>query len=291
MKGIFSKTITYGRMIKFSHTVFALPFALAAVILAHRETRITWHMLLWIIMAMVGARSAAMGFNRLADASLDARNPRTALREIPKGTISRGQASVFVLASALLFVIASARLSMRCFLLSFPVLGVLFLYSHAKRFTWLAHLVLGFSIGMVPMAVGIALNGALSWKMGILSLALLSYIGGFDILYACQDVDFDKKEGLYSIPARFGIATAMRTSTVLHVLSVMCLASLYWLFPLGRVYLVFVGIIAGLFILEHSLVHPDNLTRIDMAFFHVNSIISVLVFIAVLTGDLMGGGL
>jgi 4-hydroxybenzoate polyprenyltransferase len=286
---LFSKAVIYSRMIKLAHTIFALPFALAAVVLAHRETPITGHMLFWIIMAMVGARSSAMGFNRLADASIDAKNPRTASREIPQGTISMGEASVFVLASVLLFVIASAKLSPLCFRLSFPVLGVLFLYSYTKRFTWLAHMVLGFAIGMAPLAVWIAVNGVLSWKIGVLSLALLTYIAGFDVLYACQDVDFDKKEGLYSIPARFGVAPAMRVSTILHILSVICLAGLYWLFTLSPVYLVFVGIIAGLFILEHALVHPDDLTRINMAFFHVNSIISVLVFVAVLAGDLMVG--
>jgi 4-hydroxybenzoate polyprenyltransferase len=289
MKTIFSKAVIYSRMIKLSHTVFALPFALAAVVLAHRETPITPHTLFWIVMAMVGARSAAMGFNRLADASLDARNPRTAIREIPKGTISLGEASVFVLASVMLFVIAAAKLSALCFWLSFPVLAVFFMYSYTKRFTWFSHIVLGFAIGMAPMAVWVAVNGSLSWKICILSLALLSYIAGFDVLYACQDVEFDRREGLYSIPLRFGVAPAMRISTLLHVLSVACLAYLYWLFSLSPVYLVFVGIIAGLFIIEHSLVNPDDLSRINMAFFHVNSIISVMVFIAVLSGELMAG--
>jgi 4-hydroxybenzoate polyprenyltransferase len=289
MTNFLNKTITYGRMIKFHHTIFALPFALAAIVLARRETPITGYMLFWVIMAMVGARSAAMGFNRLADASLDARNPRTEIRAIPRGTISTGEAFIFVLASALLFMVAAAKLSVLCFWLSFPVLGVLFIYSYTKRFTWLAHIVLGFAIGMAPMAVWVAVNDVISWKIGILSLALLTYIAGFDILYACQDFDFDIKEGLYSIPVRFGISHAMHISTALHILSVICLAGLYWLFHLSPVYLVFVAVIAGLFVVEHSLVHPDDLTRINMAFFHVNSIISLLVFAAVLAGDLLKG--
>lgn len=286
---ILSKTVIYSRMIKLSHTIFALPFALSSAVLANRVTPITLRMLFWIVVAMFSARSAAMGFNRLADASLDARNPRTAIREVPRGAISIVEVSVFVVVSAALFVIASAKLSTLCFWLSFPVLAVLFFYSYAKRFTWLAHLILGFAIGMAPMAVWVAVNGVLSWKIGVFSIALLSYIAGFDILYACQDVEFDKNERLHSIPARFGIAQALRISSFLHVLSVACLAGLYWLFSLSPVYMVIVGIIAGLFIIEHNLVDPQDLTRINMAFFHVNSIISLLVFAAILSGEMLRG--
>jgi len=289
MTNFITKTITYGRMIKFQHTIFALPFALAAVVLARHETPITARMLFWIIMAMVGARSAAMGFNRLADASLDARNPRTEIREIPRGTISTHEAAVFVLASVLLFMVAAAKLSVLCFWLSFPVLGVLFIYSYTKRFTWFAHIVLGFAIGMAPMGVWVAVNGVLSWKICILSLALLTYIAGFDILYACQDINFDLKEGLHSIPVRFGLKNALHISTALHVTSTACLAGLYWLFHLSPVYLVFVGIIAVLFVVEHLLVHPEDLSRINMVFFHVNSVISLLVLAAILAGDLLKG--
>ncbi|NTW78034.1 MAG: UbiA family prenyltransferase [Syntrophaceae bacterium] len=286
---IIPKIVSYSRMIKLSHTIFALPFALSAAILAHRVTPVTSQKLFWIIIAMFGARSAAMGFNRLADASVDAENPRTAVREIPRGVISKADASIFVVLSALLFMIAAANLSSLCFLLSFPVLAVLCFYSYAKRFTWLTHIILGFSIGLAPLAVWIAVNGDVSWKIGILSMALLTYIAGFDILYACQDVEFDRKESLYSIPARFGVVSAMRISSCLHVLSAVCLASLYWLFSLSPVYLVIVGIIAGLFILEHTLVDPHDLTRIDIAFFHVNSVISILVLAAVLSGEMLRG--
>jgi len=286
---LFTKAVVYSRMIKLAHTIFALPFALAAVVLAYRETTITPAMLFWIIVAMVGARSAAMGFNRIADASLDAENPRTVIREIPRGVISVREAALFVIISSLVFIFAAAMLSRLCLLLSFPVLLVLFAYSYAKRFTWLAHMILGFAIGLAPMGVWVAVTGTLAWKIGLLSLALLTYIAGFDILYACQDFEFDKQAGLYSMPARFGVKRAMRISTLLHFTSVICLAGLYLSFALSPVYLVFVAVIAGLFVLEHALVKPGDLTRIDMAFFHVNSMIAVLVFIAVLSGTLLRG--
>jgi len=286
---IFSKAVDYSRMIKIAHTIFALPFALAAVVLAYPEYPVKLSGLFWILVAMVSARSAAMGFNRIADAEIDAKNPRTSIREIPKGVISLKEAYAFVILSSAVFIFAAAMLSRLCFWLSFPVLCVFFFYSYSKRFTWLAHLILGLAIGMAPMGVWIAISGEASWKIGILSLALLTYIAGFDILYACQDIDFDKKEGLHSIPSKFGVCRAMRISTLLHIISVVCLASLYWQFALSSAYLVVVGIIALLFIVEHTLVNPDDLSRIDMAFFHVNSAISVLVFIAVLAGALLKG--
>jgi len=286
---IFTKAAVYLRMVKFSHTIFALPFALAAVVLVHRISPLNVRTVFWILMAMVGARSAAMGFNRLVDAYIDGKNPRTAAREIPAGSISRGEAAVFILSSTMLFIISAAMLSQLCFWLSFPVLGVLFAYSFTKRFTWLNHVVLGIAIGMVPMAVWVAVTGDLSGSIAVLSLALVTYIAGFDILYACQDAEFDRKEGLYSIPSRFGIAPAMRISTMLHVVSVASLISLYWLFSFSSAYLVFVGIIGVLFVIEHRLVNLHDLSRIDMAFFHVNSIISVLVFFAILSGEALRG--
>lgn len=287
--GMFNQAVLYARMIKLEHTIFALPFALAAVVLAYRQTPITLPMLGWIILAMAGARSAAMGFNRIADARFDAQNPRTAMREIPQGLITAPQAAVFVVISSLLFIFAAAKLSLLCLELSVPVLLFLFAYSYAKRVTWLAHIILGLAIGMSPMGVWIAINGVISWKIGVLCFALLTYIAGFDILYACQDTAFDAHAGLCSIPARFGIARAMRIARLLHALSFGALALLYPLFALSPVYLIFVLLIGGLFIIEHILVRPDDLTRIDMAFFHVNSVISVLVFVAILAGQLLTG--
>ncbi len=284
-----SKAVDYLRMIKFSHTIFALPFALASVVLVSRNEALSMNKLLWIIVAMAGARSFAMGFNRLADASIDARNQRTAMREIPRGIISRKEAGFFVMVSGAVFVFSAFMLSGLCFILAFPVLGLLSLYSYTKRFTWLAHIILGFAIGLAPMAVWVALTGSLSWKIGMLSAALLAYIAGFDILYACQDADFDTAEGLYSIPCVFGIKRALIISRIMHCISIGALICLYRLFELSPVYLVFTGIIAVLFVIEHSLVNPDDLSRINLAFFHVNSVISVMVFAAVLSGEMLRG--
>ncbi|MBA4423401.1 MAG: 4-hydroxybenzoate octaprenyltransferase [Syntrophus sp. (in: bacteria)] len=276
-------------MIKFSHTIFALPFALSAIVLVQRAKPLDLATVFWIIVAMVGARSAAMGFNRIADAAFDAKNPRTALREIPRGVISKGEAGFFTAIASLVFIAASAMLTPLCFWLSFPVLACLFAYSYMKRVTWLAHLFLGFTIGLAPMGVWIAVTGALSGMIAVLSLALMTYIAGFDILYACQDVEFDRAMGLHSIPARFGVEKAMRVSTILHGVSALSLLGLYWLFPLSPVYLLFVGIITVLFFVEHRLVNPRDLSRIDMAFFHVNSMISILVLVAVFSGSALRG--
>jgi 4-hydroxybenzoate polyprenyltransferase len=289
MMTILDTAISYLRMIKFSHTIFALPFAFASLVLAHRVVPLNGKTVLWIVIAMIGARSAAMGFNRLADAEIDAKNLRTMGREIPSKIISTGQVALFVVCFALLFHLAAAMLSQFCFLLSFPLLGILLFYSYTKRFTWLSHIWLGLAIGMVPMAVWVAVTGTFAWKIGVLSLALLTYIAGFDILYACQDVEFDIGQGLYSIPAAFGIKKALFISSALHVISVISLASLYWLFALHGIYLFFVGLIAVLFVIEHRLVNPQDFSKINMAFFHVNSVIAVLVFIAILAGGLAFG--
>lgn len=286
---VFAKTVTYSRMIKLSHTIFALPFALASVVLVSRVQPLTVSHVVWIIVAMVGGRSAAMGFNRLVDAGIDAKNPRTVIREIPAGNISRGEAGAFVVFSAALFVFAAAMLSRLCFWLSFPVLAILFFYSFCKRFTWAAHLVLGFAIGMVPLAVWIAVAGSFSWNICLLCLTLLTYIAGFDILYACQDADFDRESGLHSIPAHFGVKRALIISDVLHVVSVGCMLSLFWVFVLGWIYLPFVALIAVLFIIEHRLVRPDDLSKVPVAFFNVNSAISLIIFVAVLAGELTRG--
>jgi 4-hydroxybenzoate polyprenyltransferase len=270
-------------MIKFSHTVFALPFALSAVILAHQATPVTLSVVFWIVIAMIGARSAAMGFNRIADAKPDAQNPRTADREIPKGTISRTSAIVFVLLFSLVFILASAFLGKICFYLSFPVLCILFFYSYAKRFTWLCHLYLGFAISLAPIGAWIAVTGSITPGIFLLSLGLMTYIAGFDILYACQDMHFDKTAGLFSIPASFGIETSLFLAKLLHVIAVLFLLLLYPVFHLGRIYLFTVLIIAILFFIEHRLVNPKDLSKINIAFFHINSIISVILFIGIFT--------
>jgi 4-hydroxybenzoate polyprenyltransferase len=287
-EGIFEKTVSYSKMIKLSHTLFALPFALAGLILALRVKPVTPSMIFWIIIAMVGARSAAMGFNRIVDADIDAENPRTAIREIPKGKISKNEAIVFVIFSSILLIFSAAMLSYICFILSFPLLVVLFFYSYTKRFTWLAHIYLGFAIGLAPVAVWVAIVGLPDISIILLALALMTHIAGFDILYACQDYEFDLANNLFSIPVRFGIKKAFYISAILHILTVVFLVSLLWSAGFGIWYLIPVSLIALLYVLEHRIVKPDDITNIDIAFFHINSIISVLVFVAILTGYLTG---
>lgn len=277
------KVQVYGRMIKFSHTLFALPFALSAVVVAFETHPVSFWDLFWILSAMVGARSAAMGFNRIADAAMDMKNRRTAAREIPSGILSKKESWVFVIASALMFILSAAMLSRLCFFLSFPVLFFLFFYSYTKRFTQYCHLFLGFAISLAPAGAWVAITGTLSGGVVFLSLGLLSYIAGFDILYACQDIEFDQKEGLFSLPSNRGAQKAMTISAFLHCASFIFLFAMYLSFGMHPVFLIFLAVIGILLILEHHLVRPDDLTHINIAFFHVNSLISVLLFIGVLT--------
>jgi 4-hydroxybenzoate polyprenyltransferase len=283
------KILDYGKMIKFSHTVFALPFALSAVVLAW-QTHVpsVWELFL-ILAAMVGARSAAMGFNRIVDADIDKKNPRTAVREIPSGVLTRPQALVFVGVSSMLFVGAAALLSPLCFGLSFPVLGLLFFYSFTKRFTAYCHLVLGFVISLAPIGAWVALTGTLNWGIVMLAAALWFYIAGFDILYACQDIDFDREQGLFSLPVRLGPARAMQVSTLFHGLFLTFLLGVYAFFDMHAVFLFFWAVIAVLIVFEHRLVRPDDLSRIDVAFFHINSGVSVLLFAGILIQTVFRG--
>ena len=277
----------FGRMIRFSHTVFALPFALGAVVLAQRIRPLTPRLLFWILVAMAGARSAAMGFNRIADVEIDRANPRTAGRELPTGVISLKAALGFVGISSLVFVVAAAMISRLCLVLSFPVLAVLFLYSYTKRFTVLSHLYLGFGISLAPVGAWIAVTGRFEPVVMILSLALLTYIAGFDILYACQDLEFDRRTGLCSIPARLGPAAAFYISAILHGITFLSLLLVLVAFDLGVVYVVATLITGALLIVEHRLVRPHDLTRIEAAFFHVNSAISVILFLGILGDELV----
>ncbi len=272
----------YGRMIKFSHTLFALPFALAAVVLAHRTHPVTWSQLFWILVAMVGARSAAMGFNRIVDARYDRENPRTADREIPSGRLSVRAAVAFVALSAGAFLLAAAMLGPLCLTLAPPVLGVLFAYSFTKRFTALSHLYLGFAIALAPLGAWIAVTGRFAWPVTILCLALWTYIAGFDILYACQDADFDRQAGLFSIPARFGPVAAFHAAALLHLAAFIFFFLILLVFNMGPIYLAAVILIGGLLVVEHRLVRPDDLQRIQLAFFNVNSLIAIVLFMGIL---------
>ncbi len=283
-----NKLLIYGKMIKFSHTVFALPFALSAVIMAWRDHEPNMADLLWIIVAMVGARSAAMGFNRIVDAILDGKNPRTAIREIPSGLLSGKEALTFVWASAGLFVFAAAMLGTLCFWLSFPVLFFLFFYSYTKRFTMYCHLYLGFAISLAPLGAWIAITGTLSATPVFLTLALMTYIAGFDILYACQDIDFDRDQGLFSLPALLGPQNAMMVSSILHVATMVFLVTMTITFGMHPVFFFFLGLIAVLLVIEHRLVRPDNLSRINIAFFHMNSLVSIFLVVGVVMEALVG---
>jgi 4-hydroxybenzoate polyprenyltransferase len=275
----------YGRMIKFSHSVFALPFAFASAVLAAGDG-LSWRQLAWIVVAMVGARSAAMGFNRLADQALDARNPRTAGRELPRGALSRAEVWVFVVASALTLVVAAAMLNPLCLMLSPVALAVIFGYSYTKRFTALSHIFLGLALSLAPLGAWLAIRGRLEAPPVVLGLAVLLWVAGFDTIYACQDEAFDRAEGLYSLPARLGARRALVLARLAHAGAVLALAGLYVLVPLHPGYLVGVAAIAGLLVYEHSLVRADDLSRIDAAFFTVNGWISVGYFVVVLAARL-----
>jgi len=279
---LLKRMLIYARLIKFSHTVFALPFALAAVLLAYRQHPIGPSVLWWILLAMASARSAAMGFNRYIDDEYDRRNPRTADRPLAAGQIDKKSVLIFVLISSALFIFSAAMLGRLCLALSFPVLLVLFIYSFTKRFTPFSHLVLGFTIGLAPIGAWIASTG--EWDMRILplSLALMTYIAGFDILYACQDIEFDRQERLFSLPACWDVERALKVSSLLHSLTFVFLLLVYFAFHLSSVYLGVLFLISILLILEHKLVQPNQLEKVNFAFFHINSAVSLLLFLAVL---------
>lgn len=276
-----SQVRTYGNLIKFSHTVFALPFALAAVVLAHRQVPVTVGTLFWIVAAMAGARSAAMGFNRFSDYHYDRINPRTSNRPSVTGQIGLSAILIFIGLSSIVFVMSAAMLGRLCLMLSVPVLGVLFFYSYTKRFTSFSHLYLGFAIGLAPVGAWIAVTGTLDGRILLMSFALMTYIAGFDILYACQDIEFDRQAKLCSIPCNWGVHRAFSVSALLHGLTFFFLATLYFAFDLQAFYLTFLVMIGLLLIAEHYLVRPERMDKIDLAFFHVNSVISILLFLAV----------
>ncbi len=270
-------------MIKFEHSVFALPFALTGALLAVRDGGLSlgaveWK-LVWIVVAMVGARSAAMAFNRIADAEIDARNPRTGGRHIPAGTLSTGFAWGFVAISSLIFLYAARELNKLCFELAPLALGVIFFYSFTKRFTAFSHLVLGFALGIAPAAAWIAVRGALDPRILWLTAAVMFWTAGFDIIYSCQDYEFDVAESLFSLPRRLGIARALRVSQLLHVLMILCLLALVHDMDLGLLSIAGIGAVGLLLIYEHSLVKPNDFSRVNAAFFTMNGWVSVLFFV------------
>jgi 4-hydroxybenzoate polyprenyltransferase len=270
-------------MIKFEHSVFALPFALTGALLAFRQSgfgeHAIWRQLLWIAVAMVAARSAAMAFNRLIDADIDARNPRTKMRHLPAGLLTPGFTLGFVVAASLLLFFAAFELNRLCLQLAPVALAILFFYSYTKRFTALSHLVLGFCLGIAPAAAWIAVRGTLDPRILWLTAAVTFWTAGFDLIYSCQDYDFDRREGLWSVPRVAGIAGALRLARLLHVLMVVCLLMLVHTLHVGALALAGVAAIAVLLIYEHSLVKAHDLSRVNAAFFTMNGYVSVLFFL------------
>jgi 4-hydroxybenzoate polyprenyltransferase len=260
------RALDYGRMIRFPHSVFALPFALTAALLAAREGGITGGQIFWIVVAMVAARSAAMGFNRLADHAIDARNPRTAGRELPRGVLSRGEVLGFVIVSSGAFVLAAGMLNRLCLALSPVALAVVLGYSYTKRLTSASHLVLGLALALAPLGAWLAVRGRFDVEPIVLALAVLLWVAGFDTIYACQDVEFDRAEGLHSLPVRLGVSRALLAARVMHAVAILLLLSLYWLAPLHPVYLAGVAAVSGLLAWEHSLIRPGDLSRVMQAF-------------------------
>ncbi len=256
----------YASFVRISHSVFALPFALTGAMLAARQVPLTAWRVAWIIVAMVAARSAAMGFNRLVDARFDAKNPRTAGRELPAGRMSTREAAAFVVAASGAFVVAAWALGPLCFGLSPVALAIVFWYSLAKRYTWSTQAFLGLAMAVAPVGGWLAAGGRGGWEPWLLAAAIGTWVAGFDILYACQDLEFDRTQGLRSIPTRFGVARSLAVSRVLHVITVMCLAALALVAPLGPIYLAGVAGVAALLAYEQSLVSVDDLSQLKRAF-------------------------
>jgi 4-hydroxybenzoate polyprenyltransferase len=275
-------------MVKLSHSVFALPFALSGAALAGARSGLSWRQLLWIVVAMVAVRNAAMSFNRLADARIDARNPRTAARELPRGRLRRPAVWAVTGVLAAMFVFAAFRLSALCGWLSPVALAVVLGYSYAKRFTWASHLLLGLALAMAPIGAWLAVSGQApppaAWLLGA---GVLTWVAGFDVIYACHDVEFDRREGLHSIPARFGVRGSLVAARLLHGGALAALAAVGWLGRLHPIYWAGWAAIGALLVWEHRLVRADDLSRADVAFFNVNGTIGVVYLATILAAVLL----
>lgn len=287
--GILTRIRVFLEMIKFSHTVFALPFALTGALLAAGGVPSRMQ-IFWIVMAMVGARTAAMGLNRFIDAEIDARNPRTAGRAIPAGLIGKGPVALFIVSSVLLMFYAAARLNPLCLRLAPVALFFLVLYSFCKRFTSMAHLVLGLCLGAAPVGAWIAVRGSVELPIVLLGLAVLFWVAGFDILYALQDLDFDRTAGLHSIPVTLGISGSLWTARIFSLIMVLLLCAVYLLLPLGGSFLAGIILSTALLIYEHWILRNGDLSKLDMAFFTMNGYISIIIFTATLLDILIPKG-
>ena len=275
---MFDRVMAYGRMIRFTHSIFALPFAFSAAALAAIDTPLTPEVVVWIAVAMVGARSAAMGFNRLVDRRIDVENPRTASRELPTGIISPGAVGVLVALSSVVLIGASYQLNRLCFVLSPIALFIVFFYSYTKRFTWFTQLFLGLALSVAPIGAWIAVTGDLSPRILLLGGAVLFWVAGFDIIYATQDEAFDRSFGVYSVPQRFGIRRSLWIARVLHLIAFGLMLAVGRAFGLGSIYFAGVFVIGGLLVYEHRLVGPSDLSKAAMAFMNLNAIISCVYF-------------
>ena len=272
------KIATLLEAIKFEHTVFALPFAYLGMVLPARGLPTLWQFL-WITIAMVAARTLAMGSNRLIDWRMDARNPRTAGRALPKGLLSANEMLALCVVAAAVLLVAAWQLNDLCLKLAPLAIIWLVAYSYVKRFTYATHLILGLADGLAPLGAWIAVTGRFELEAVILGLAVAVWIAGFDVIYACQDIDFDRANGVHSVPARFGVATALKVSSVMHVVTALLLLALGPMLSLGVVYYIGWLIAVGLLIYEHRLVRPDDLSRLGVAFLNVNGYIAVIVFV------------
>jgi 4-hydroxybenzoate polyprenyltransferase len=275
---MFHRLNTYLSFVRFSHSVFALPFALTGALLASRQHAVSWRQAFWIIVCMVTARSAAMGFNRLVDARFDAGNPRTAGREIPSGQMSSTEATLFVGVMSFAFVGAASQLSRLCLLLSPVALILIFWYSLAKRYTWATQFFLGLAMAIAPVGGWLAAGGERGWEPWLLGLAIALWVGGFDVLYACQDVDVDRRQQLKSIPVRFGVARSLWISRAMHVGTIVCFALLGVVAGLAPLYFVGVAVVAALLVYEQSLVSATDLSQVKRAF-DLNGYVGILYFI------------
>jgi len=281
---ILGRLSVYMSFVRFSHSVFALPFALAGALLASRHTVVTAREIAWILVAMVSARSAAMGFNRLVDARLDALNPRTAARELPRGVMSRREAMAFVIVASGLFTFAASRLNPLCLALSPVALAIVFWYSLAKRYTTWTQLFLGLAMAVAPVGGWLAVGGRGGWEPWLLALAIGAWVGGFDVLYACQDLDFDRSHDLRSIPVRFGVPASLAISRAMHLVAVAAFAALGFVTPLGPLYFAGVAVVGALLAYEQSLVRADDLSQVKRAF-DLNGFVGIL-YLLVLAASL-----
>ncbi len=275
---LFKKITDYLSLIKFSHSVFALPFAFTSALIAANGIP-TVSRIFWITVAMVGGRTGAMGMNRIIDMKIDALNPRTKNRELPRGVIKTGEAFIFTAIAFALLLLAAYMLNSLCFKISPIVLFVLIVYSYTKRFTWLSHLALGTALSLAPLGAWIAIRGTFDFQILPLCFAVMFWVAGFDVFYALQDMDFDKKHGLYSIPSKFGINISLWIARLFHLITMGLLLSLIPIFNLSMFYLIGVLIASALLLYEHSLVKPTDLSKLDMAFFNMNGYISITIFV------------